>query len=86
MKPVAAIPGDHVCTDNRKVLVNGKPFGRIREADSEGRALRWFHYCGLVKVGHVFTFSENPRSFDSRYYGPIDLSDILARAEPLWTS
>lgn len=85
MKPVTAKAGDHVCTDNRQVLVNNRPYGRVRETDSAGRALPWFRFCGTVTDGLFLTFINDDRSFDSRHYGPVKKADIVARATPLWT-
>ncbi|MCP4388161.1 MAG: S26 family signal peptidase [Gammaproteobacteria bacterium] len=86
MKPVVAVPGDHVCTEARQVIVNGTFYGRIREADSAGRALPWFRFCGSVADDVVFTFTNDEHSFDSRHYGPVKRADVIARATPLWTS
>jgi type IV secretory pathway protease TraF len=37
-------------------------------------------------MGEVFLMNwDEPASLDSRYFGPIPLSAILGRAEPLWT-
>ena len=86
MKPVVAMAGDHVCTDSRQVIVNGTSYGAIREADSAGRSLPWYRFCGTVIDDVIFTFTNDARSFDSRHYGPVKRADIHARATPLWTS
>ena len=86
MKPVVAVPGDHVCTDKREVIVNGTSYGAIRKADSAGRPLPWFRFCGTVTEEVIFTFTRDDRSFDSRHYGPVPREAVIARATPLWTS
>jgi len=86
MKPVAAVPGDHVCTERRAVIVNGRSYGAIREADSARRPLPWFRFCGTVTEAVIFTFTQDERSFDSRHYGPVPREAVIARATPLWTS
>ena len=83
-KPVSAIEGDFVCTHNRTVTVNNISYGRVKMYDSEGRPMPWFKYCGTVKKGDVFVFINNAKSFDSRYYGPVNVNDIHAKARPLW--
>lgn len=85
MKPVAAVAGDYVCTANRQVIVNDVSYGRIQETDSAGRPLPWFYFCGTVTGDLIFTFTSADHSFDSRYYGPLQPTDLLARATPLWT-
>ncbi len=86
IKPVVGERGDYVCTEGRAVVVNSSSYGRIREADSFGRPLPWFRFCGTVEDDVIFTFINDERSFDSRHYGPIKRADIIGRATPLWTS
>jgi type IV secretory pathway protease TraF len=41
----------------------------------------------VVSDGEVFLMNPNgPASLDSRYFGPLPVSAIAGRAEPLWTS
>lgn len=37
-----------------------------------------------VGPGEVFVTGTNPRSYDSRYYGPIAVDQIIGSARPLW--
>lgn len=85
LKPLTAKPGDHVCTDNRRVVVNTKLLGYIPENDSNDLPLPWHRHCGRVPDGVFYSFSTHARSFDSRHYGPIPLSLVTATASPLWT-
>ena len=39
--------------------------------------------CLTVGEGEVFAASQGYRSLDSRYYGPVKISDITATATPL---
>ena len=86
LKPIAALPGDQVCTDKRRVTVAGVPFGDVRPADNQGRPLPWYRHCAAVPAGHLFVLSRKKGSFDSRYFGPLPLQSVIARATPLWTS
>ncbi len=89
MKPIAALPGQvvTVATSGLTVdghrLVNSVPLPR----DYEGRALPVIR-AGTYKVpaGEVWLVSSfNPRSYDSRYFGPVAVTDIVASARPLLT-
>ncbi len=85
MKPLTAVPGDYVCTQHRRVVVNKKVLGDIPYNDSQDRPLPYHRYCGHVPDGFFYSFSERPHSFDSRHYGPIPSSFVTATASPLWT-
>lgn len=89
MKPVVARFGDTVefsedgVAVNRRLLPNTAP----RNADTQGRPLRHFPFGRyVVEPGTVWVASTyNPRSFDSRYFGPIPESLIRAHLRPLVT-
>lgn len=89
MKPVVASFGDTVefsaggIVVNRRLLPNTAP----RNADTQGRPLQHFPFGRYaVEQGTVWVASTyNPRSFDSRYFGPIAESSIRAHLRPLIT-
>ncbi len=83
-KPVTAVHGDFVCTLKRIVKVNNISYGRIDSLDSMGREMPWFKYCSHVKKNTIFVFTDNSKSFDSRYFGAIKTNDVIAKAKPLW--
>ncbi|HLE83325.1 MAG TPA: S26 family signal peptidase [Thermoanaerobaculia bacterium] len=87
LKPVVATEGDVVAVDSRGVRVNGEllPRSAPLARDREGRplAVAWTGPAPLPP-GTVFvvsTFTE--RSWDSRYWGPLPVSSLRARAVPL---
>lgn len=89
MKPIVAKPGDIVRVGKDAISVNSRllPNSRPRKRDSGGRALA---PCPLgtypVGEGTIWTVSSfNARSFDSRYFGPIQVSSVRARLRPLLT-
>lgn len=89
LKPVVAKPGDIIELFNRGIAVNGKllPCTAALARDTKGRPLVPFPF-GVYKVpnGSVWVASTyNPRSFDSRYFGPIPLSSVRARLRPILT-
>ncbi|QUD90958.1 S26 family signal peptidase [Phenylobacterium montanum] len=78
LKAVAAVGGDRVCTTGGELVVNGVARAPIAAADHQGMALPHWIGCRRLDEGEVFVFSARvPNSFDSRYYGPVRLGDVL---------
>jgi conjugative transfer signal peptidase TraF len=84
LKVIVALRGDRVCIDGSSFVVNGTRIGFVAQADSAGRALAPFLFCGAVPPGNAFVATTAPLSFDSRYFGPVPL-DSLTVAVPVWT-
>ena len=86
IKRILALPGQSVCRHELRIVVDGIDMGAARERDRRGRALPVWQGCRVIAAGEVFLMNwDEPASLDSRYFGPIPLSAILGRAEPLWT-
>jgi conjugative transfer signal peptidase TraF len=88
IKPVAAIAGDVVTVTTLGVVVNGRLVDGTTQLakDSAGRPLRPVQ-AGVYPVlpGQVWLLSgHDPRSFDSRYLGPIPTENVQGVARPLW--
>jgi conjugative transfer signal peptidase TraF len=88
LKPVAAIPRDTVIVTAHGITVNGALVeGSNRLAlDSDGSRLPALPE-GAYRVGaeQVWLLSSHPRSFDSRYFGPVSMEAIIGKARP-WQS
>jgi len=85
VKPVVALPGDQVCTDDGVFKVNDEVIGRVLTQDRAGRPLPHADVCKAVPPGEVYVASHHPRSFDSRTFGSVPLSAIRGTVTPLWT-
>ena len=88
VKPIAAIVGDVVTVSVAGVTVNGAPVPGTAPlaADSTGRLLSPFP-AGVYRVapGALWLLSgHDPRSFDSRYFGPVPVRNVQGVARPLW--
>jgi conjugative transfer signal peptidase TraF len=83
LKPVAAIAGDEVCVHDKTLWIAGLSYGLVYD-DAEGQVLPHVKGCQAVPEGTVFVASREPKSIDSRYYGPLPLSALSAVATPLW--
>lgn len=88
VKPVAAIPGDVVAIFPAGAAVNGHPIqGTAQLArDSAGRSLAPVPTGTYpVGTGEVWLLSgHDPRSFDSRYFGPVPADNVQGVARPVW--
>jgi len=89
LKTVVALPGDVVELARSGVSVNGFRFPgtEILERDSKGRPLPrppWGAHS--VEPGTVWVLSTySPRSFDSRYFGPVPMGRVLSVADGVLT-
>lgn len=86
LKPVAATASQRVCLRDRRLSIDGEIVAVALSADRRGRSLRAWSQCRRLRDGELFLLSTtNPASFDSRYFGPIKVDDVLGVARPLWT-
>lgn len=85
LKRVAALPGDTVRVTDSEMITDSLNLPR-RDTDLVGRPVRAIapgHYT--VEPGTVWLYSDyTPRSWDSRYWGPVPTEPIQT-AIPLWT-
>jgi conjugative transfer signal peptidase TraF len=90
LKPVAARPRDVVELSTAGISVNGRllPKTAPLNQDTHGRLLTpWTFGRHIVAPDEVWVASTfNPRSFDSRYFGPIPIDSIRDRVRPLLTA
>jgi conjugative transfer signal peptidase TraF len=86
LKELAALGGDRVCVLPHRLEINGRYVGPVYEEDSQGRALPRNLGCFPVPQGMFFAASGHlDKSFDSRYFGPLPLTQLLGEARPVWT-
>jgi conjugative transfer signal peptidase TraF len=89
LKPAITRPGDVVELSARGIAVNGVLLRNTAplSQDTKGRPLTsWSFGRYLVTPGTVWVASlHHPRSFDSRYLGPISTSSIRDHLRPLLT-
>jgi conjugative transfer signal peptidase TraF len=87
-KVVGALPGDVVELLPGAVTINGQQFTHnagTQDTDSEHRALK--HLAAgryVVASGEVWLFGfNNPRSWDSRYFGPVPVANVMRTLSPV---
>lgn len=85
LKRVGAVAPQRVCTIGQALRIDGHTVATTLRADRLGRPLRGWLQCRRLRSGEVFLLSvTNPASFDSRYFGPVRIPDVIGTAHPLW--
>jgi conjugative transfer signal peptidase TraF len=85
LKRIGAVAPQSVCVREQLVRIDGALVAAARTHDGTHRALQAWPECRPLAAGELFLLSDtNPSSFDSRYFGPIAVSDLVGIARPLW--
>lgn len=85
IKPVVAGPGDKVCSSATGLFINGQRFADVVTQNAAGNPLPVWQDCRRLGADEWFMVSTHAReSFDSRYYGPIQESEIASVYRPLF--
>jgi type IV secretory pathway protease TraF len=85
LKGVVAGAGDVMCLAHHRYSVNGRLVSVIATTDQAGRPLpQPYPLCGVVPGCFAFLAAAGTSSLDSRFFGPVPISD-LTPAVPLWT-
>src|SRR3546814_8118931 len=67
IKPVAALPGQHVCRNGVAITIDGKPVGAAREQDRMHRPLPVWEGCRVVAPDEIFFMNaDRSDSLDGR--------------------
>jgi len=86
LKRVLALAGDTVCRHGATITAFDHVYGEARERDGQGRPLPIWQGCRTLTPGEVFLMNwDAADSFDGRYFGPLPITSITARALPVWT-
>jgi conjugative transfer signal peptidase TraF len=87
-KILLASAGDVVDLTASGLAINGRPLpsSQPRGTDSQGRPLAHYRFGTFtVARGELWVFSPHPRSFDSRYFGPVPGGLLMGTLSPLLT-
>jgi conjugative transfer signal peptidase TraF len=89
LKYAIALGGDVVQLNDRGLEVDGQVIDahKIARVDRNGRALTSIPNGAYhLEAGDVWLYSPAAYSWDSRYFGPAKVRDVLGTAVPLWTT
>jgi conjugative transfer signal peptidase TraF len=85
VKSVAAGPGEQVCANGKMLRIGRRTVAVRRAVDRKGRPLPQWSGCRVLGDSELLLLGTgDPDSFDSRYFGPVELDLILGRAALLW--
>ncbi|NRP21897.1 hypothetical protein LPJGGPFB_05156 [Ensifer adhaerens] len=85
IKTVAATPGQHLEVDDM-VRIDGRSLAHSRFMTRDGRGREMLPYGGgVIPSGEVYLHSDFAGSFDSRYFGPLPVKNLLGLAREVWT-
>lgn len=90
VKIVAGVPGDQVRVGQGRVRVNDRDWGDLPHAEkggrlwSLGRRMTEFEREEAIPAGRLWVLTAHPRSYDSRYWGYVETSQVIGRAYPIW--
>ena len=84
VKRVAAAPDSQVCARGRAILIDNRKVAIRQLSDPHGRPLPWWEGCIRLRGGELFLLTDAPDSFDGRYVGVTEDTDVVGRAVLLW--
>lgn len=84
LKRVVGMPGDRVNVVEGVVHINGEEVAKGLKRDRLGQAIEVVSLESPVPNDAVFVALPYPRSFDSRYFGYVNMTDIIGEVIPLW--
>jgi conjugative transfer signal peptidase TraF len=84
VKRVAAVGGDDVCASGKAITVNGRPVAERRPFDSLGRRMPSWRGCSRLHGRQLFLLTDDPASFDGRYFGVTEGPDVIGKAQLIW--
>jgi conjugative transfer signal peptidase TraF len=87
MKKILAVQNDVVSIGTDGVQVNGQllPLSAPLKADGAGRPMPDYKASSVLGSAEVLVMSDNNGSFDGRYFGPIQRSQIQGVIRPIFT-
>ena len=83
LKPVLASNPSIICRFGSYVFVDGKRVAKAKFNDKKRRLLPVWRGCKALKPTEYFVLGRHRDSFDSRYFGTIEQSQVIGTAFPL---
>ncbi len=84
MKIARCIPGDYLKVTDRRYYCNNEYLGTAKEHSLKGEKVENFVYDGVIPQGKLFVMGEHRDSFDSRYFGFIEVTNVTAIGHAVW--
>jgi len=85
LKRVGCVPGQSIrMTETLDFYCDDVFIGRALAETSKGEKLALTDFRGVLPEGKYFMVGDIRRSWDSRHFGPVDISDFIAVGIPLF--
>ena len=85
VKMVAGMPGDRILIKNGQLFINGKLIDDVRDgARALKKPMNYWDKEYVLGTNEVFMLGTEPRSYDSRYWGPYPKSMVSGRVSVLF--
>ena len=84
MKIARCLPAEHLKVSDRMYYCNGEYLGRAKEYSLRGEKVENFVFDDAVPPGKIFVMGEHRDSLDSRYFGFIEATDVIAIGHPVY--
>jgi len=84
MKRVACVAGEILRVEDNYYYCGNEFIGKSKPLTRKGEPLRHFVYNGIIPKGKVFVSGDHIDSYDSRYWGFLDLSAVTGLGHPIW--
>ncbi len=79
MKRIACLAGQYLMVTISKVFCDGLEIGTLRAANMKGEPIAPALYNGIIPKGQAFVMGDHPHSYDSRYFGLIQIMWITEK-------
>jgi conjugal transfer pilin signal peptidase TrbI len=83
MKTVGCTSGSFLSVEGKDYYCDGVFLGHAKDVSLAGKPLRHYVFNGTIPGGRLFVIGEHKDSFDSRYFGLVDVRKVIAQAYPL---
>lgn len=84
LKRISALSGDRVCRFGGMVVINGRATVKARLFDNLRRRMPVWRGCRTLSSSQVFLLADHQNSFDGRYIGVTETTDIIGTARLIW--
>jgi conjugative transfer signal peptidase TraF len=85
VKRVAAVAPSTVCAIGPRFFIDGRFVATRLRRDGAGRRMPWWKGCRRLSSAEIILLmGDSQTSFDGRYFGPSNRSDVIGPAKLLW--
>ena len=85
MKIIGCDEGETLTVDaNKNFCCNGEYLVKAKDLSLKGEPLQHFRFNGKIPEGLMFVMGQHKDSYDSRYFGLLEKTRVIAKAYPLF--